>query len=367
MKKHQLLQELYNLQVNSSNNGYLDGIFASQRYHPFLGYKREDENVFFSSAITYTLQEHLSHFNKEEKILAKKIIDKTIRCYPHFENFKGGITYNFFKTHPMDYFPNGFVMHRFKQFKLADDADDTAYVYLTDKQQNQKSLKKKLIKHANGTLTWNTFLPEGYKSLKAYSVYFGKKMHIEIDVCVLSNILLWNFAIDLPLKRQDKDSLLFIEKAVRSKDYITKPYLVSPCYPTTSQVCYHISRLIGKYMNKNPTLTHLKPILIKDILKYKEHENTTKVDELLLNISLLNLNIEPEKTLDIELDEFIKNTSFFYTSIPLMVPNQWMRSLQKYSLLNRMFGLRTQCTAYTISLLIEYLALKDKKMAIHQP
>ena len=251
----------------------------------------------------------------------------------------------------MDYFPNGNLMQYFKFFKLADDADDTAYVYLTEPKKDHKWLKKKIIKHANGTLKWNLFLPETYRNLKAYGVYFGKNMHIEIDVCVLTNILLWNFKQENILNEQDQDSIDYITKSIRSKDYFHKPYLISPCYPTTAQICYHISRLIKE--TKGELLSaSLIPVLTTDIhLLLKTPKK--QIDEVLLHISLMNLGIKPVNLLNYDIDVILKDTSYFYTSIPLMIPKLWARKLQKHKPF-QFLGLKTKCDGYTIAFLLEY-------------
>lgn len=353
-----LLKQLQQQQKDSYQKGYLDGIFSSQRIHSYIPYSREDENVFFSSAIVLTLQEYRNQFSEKDCKILDDIIEKTIKCYPSFKNFRGGKTYNFFKTTPMDFFPNGNIMKRFNFFKLADDADDTAYVYLTNNKHDPKWLKQKLIKHANGTLKWNVFLPKEYKQLKAYAVYFGKNMHIEIDVCVLSNILLWNFKNKLPLKKQDRDSIDFIINAVSSKDYIKHPYMISPCYPTSAQICYHLSRLI-KQTKKHSLLQNLKDLLIDDI-KLLLQKETLFINQLFFHISLLNLDTKPKTRLNYNVDGVLKNTDYFYTSIPLMLPKLWIRKLQKHTIFN-FFGLRTKCNGYTTALLLEYEILLHQK------
>lgn len=352
-----LLQQLQQLQIDSHQKGYLNGIFASQRFHPLVPYKREDENIFFSSAIVYTLQEHYNAFSKSDQNIAENIIENTLNCYPNFKNFRGDCTYNFFKTNPMDFFPNGNIMQHFNFFKLADDSDDTAYVYLTEKNKNHKKLKQKLIEHANGTLKWNSFNLKEYKDLKVYSVYFGENMHIETDACVLSNILLWSFKNKLPLTKNDKDSLTFLLRAITSKDYIKHPYLVSPCYPTTAQICYHISRLI-QTNNANNVLDVLKPLLIDDLKKLIQ-KSTSFTDKLFYQISLMNLGIKPKNKISYNVKKVLKSTHYFYTSVPLMIPKLWVRKLQKYKLF-KILGLRTRCDGYTTALLLEYEILFQK-------
>lgn len=351
-----LLQKLDQLQLESHQQGYLEGVFASQRIHAFFPYKREDENIFFSAAIVYFLQENLDFFSDDDQKKAHAIIKKTLKCYPSFKNFQGGITYNFFKTNPMDFFPNGKIMRHFRFFKLADDADDTAYIYLTSLQKDSNKLKRLLIKHANGTNKWNTCNLKKYRHLKTYSVYFGKNMHLETDACVICNILLFTLESN-NLSIQDQDSLTYLQQIVTSKDYIKYPYLVSPCYPTTSQIAYHIARLISKHPNQ-PLLSDLKNKLITD-LTYVIKKRVSFVNLLLYNNALLLLNVKPKHNLNYKLDKVLKQTNYFYTSAPLMIPKLWVRKLQKYPFAN-FLGLRTTCKGYTTMLLLEYEVLLSK-------
>lgn len=350
-----LLLKLKQQQINSHANGYLKGIFASQRLHSLVPYSREDENVFFSTAIAFTLQEYFDELSEADQLIAKEIIKKTLKCYPSFKNFKGKKTYNFFKTNPMDFFPNGKIMRHYNFFKLADDSDDTVYVYLTDHKKHKHDwLKEKLVKHANGTLKWNFHKRINYGELKTYNVYFGKNMPIETDACVLCNILLWSFRNKLPKIKQDKDSITYLLRAVASRDYINYPYLISPCYPTTAQICYHLSRLI-KQPFKNNELVILRHLLIDDI-KTLLTQPQSFINQLFYHISLLNLGIKPKTKLNYQLDDILKTTDYFYTSIPLMIPKLWARKLQKYKLI-KLLGLRTKCDGYTTMLIFEYHVL----------
>ena len=348
----QLIKNLAEQQKVGNQKGYLNGIYASQRFHAFLSYIREDENIFFSSAIVFTLQENYHLTPNSLKPIVDDIIKQVTSCYPNFKNFKGKKTYNFFKTNPMDFFPNGKIMQHFNFFKLADDADDTVYIYLTSpKKKKHEWLKEKLIKHANGTLQWNFHKRTQYKNLRTYGVYFGKNMPIEIDACVLTNILIWSYKNNLKTCKQDKDSIHYLLKTVTSKDYINYPYLISPCYPTTAQICYHYSRLL-KITDKHHLFSMIRIVLIDDI-KTLLKSNQSIIDQVLLHISLLNLEVLPMRKLRYKYKNVIATADYFYTSIPLMIPKLWIRKLQKYKLINAL-GLRTKCDGYTTTLLLEY-------------
>ena len=74
---------------------------------------------------------------------------------------------------------------------------------------------------------------------------------------------------------------------------------------------------------------------------------------------MLNLDVIPQKKLEYQLEESLKYTSYFYTSIPMMIPKLWMRKLQKYKPI-QLLGLRTRCKGYTTAILLEYEILYKK-------
>ena len=185
-----LLRDLASLQ-SEGDSIYPKGLFPSQRYHTFLPYKREDDNLFFTASVVHILEGLKSGFTSTEKFVVDTIISKGLKAYPVFRNKDGLDTFNFWQTKPSKHFPNGWFMHRFKHFQIPDDVDDTALVLLTESAGKKRValLREKLKQHANLAYK-RAFNPlRKYHDLKCYSTFFGKKMYIEFDLCVLSNLM----------------------------------------------------------------------------------------------------------------------------------------------------------------------------------
>lgn len=352
----ELLVLLQQLQLQSKEKGYLNGIFSSTRFHRYLPYIREDENIYFSAFIAFNLQNNFSFFKTaEEKDIAKNIIHKIIIQYPNFKNNKRD-TYNFFKTKPLDYFPNGRFMKYFNFFKLADDADDTVYIYLTQPNQNHEALKTILSQYANRAKKQIKHTFNRYKTLQCYNVYFGEKMPVEIDVCVLSTILFWTEKHQLSINIHDLNSYNYLTQSIITGDYKRHPQIISPCYPTFEQICYHVSRLYS--LSKNEEFLNSKQVVIQDIIRELQYP-CHNLKRLLLEISLLKLGIK-RPAFNFDINSLIQESSFFYTSIPMMIPNLFIRKLS-HKTIHNWLGLRTKCDAYIICLLLEYELFQTKR------
>lgn len=353
----QLIQKLKQLQ-SKGDAYYLPGMFPSQRFHTILPYKREDENVFFSAAVALTLQEFEDKLNEEDRNIARSIYTAIIPQYQQFKNARGLDTYNNFKTNPPKYFPNGYFFSKFKQFKLADDIDDTAYIFLTKQHTQEQAvwLKHKLILHANGYKRHTAHIFKKYCQKKLYSVFFGEKMPINIDACAITNILLFIGKYQIPLNEYDTDSLNYLIAIVESDEYINTPYIVSPYYPTNYQIIYHLARLISS--GYFPQLNVLEEKLIKDgigLLQRAKCFNET----LLLSIALLRLKTKvPEIKYDLESVINNNKNNFFYVSLFLLFDNYKIRSLDRYKIF-QFFHFRTRSKGYISALLLEYECLKN--------
>jgi hypothetical protein len=131
-------------------------------------------------------------------------------------------------------------------FDIGDDLDDSALVYLTTDQsiENARVLHHKMGEHANGRKRSirNTF-PE-FRSLPAYSTWFGtSRMPIEFDFCVLCNVLCFVSRYGLPFNKYDKASLTFIKGVISDRRFVTAPYNSSPNYGSSALIVYHFARL----------------------------------------------------------------------------------------------------------------------------
>lgn len=269
------------------------GLFPTYRSNPMLRYHRLDISVFFSAITAFTLQS-LSDTRPGDGLHEKisRIIDGVVRNYPDFRNKDGLATYNFWKTRPSGHFRNGYVFYRFEHFRIPDDVDDTAMVYLTTHPSDEETswLKDKLSVHANGSQYWirNTY-PE-YRPLRAYSTWFGKKMYIEFDVCVLSNLLYCICRYDLAFNQHDWDSLTYIRSVIESGRYLTEPFRCAHQYPRPALIVYHVARLIHAFDPER--LRPIRAQLVKDacVLLAGAHH---PMDRIILSTSLLRLGEAP--------------------------------------------------------------------------
>jgi hypothetical protein len=280
-----MIRQIESLQ--SQGNAYFPaGIFPARRVNPIIGYQRPDTTIFFSAIIAFTLRSIRDNADEEVQSVIDAICAAVVKNYITFENKDGLSTYNFWRTKPSKHFPNGYIFRHFEHFRIPDDVDDTAFIYLTTERTAEEALwiKNKLALHANGPSRRikNTF-PE-YQTLEAYSTWFGKNMYVEFDACVLSNVLYCIFSLNLPLNRHDEDSLSYIRSVVESNRYLETPFRCAHQYPRASLIIYHISRLVARF---NPvSLQGIKSKLLEDTKKLLS-ATTNPMDRVILSSSLL--------------------------------------------------------------------------------
>lgn len=349
-----LLLELRKLQ-SQGNSFYPKGIFPSQRYHPFLPYVREDDNLFFTASVVHILQGLNEHFTAPERVLVDKIIAEAKASYHLFQNKDGLDTYNYWQTRPSRHFPNGRFMHRFKHFQIPDDVDDTALVYLTENASKERvgRLREKLKQHANLAYK-RAFNPlPHYRDLKCYSTFFGKEMYIEFDVCVLSNLMrliLTHFHED-ELNEYDHDTLFFITEVIRNDEHVSLPFYSAPNYPTTELILYHVSRLIPLLPPEFRIRIEEKvEASIQSILK-----NASGMNQVMLENAALKLNLKIQssdgRTLHAMNDE---SFFFFHAGMITAFENPMAQTLANNSIVH----LRYASKALNGALLIENMFLK---------
>lgn len=354
-----LLLELQQLQ-SRGDAIYPAGIFPSQRFHPFLPYRREDDNLFFSSSVIKILQGVEEDFNDEEKAVFSSVKSKALDAYPLFQNKDGLDAYNYWQTKPSQHFPNGWFMHRFKHFQIPDDVDDTALVYLTEGADKARvdQLREKLKLHANLAYK-RAFNPlPKYRDLKCYSTFFGKKMYIEFDVCVLTNLMsliLAHFDED-ELNEYDKDTLKFITEVIVNDEHKKLPFYSAPNYPTTELILYHVTRLI-------PSLPNSSRTQIEEKLKQDVQNQLGKADGLnrtLMENAALKLGIQ-FNPMEWKSEQIISDSDFYFFHAGMITAFE--NSIAQKLANNSLFHLRYASKALNGALLIENLMLKRKLIA----
>jgi hypothetical protein len=347
--------------LQSKGDSFFDeGIFAAHRTNRLIGYQRPDTTVFFTAIIVFTLQKIKYLLSVESQETVDRITEKAVQNYPKFQNKDGLKTYNFWKTKPSQHFPNGYLFRHFEHFRIPDDIDDTAMIYLTSSPTQDELfwLKEKLSLHANLSKQQIKNTYPDYRELKAYSTWFGKNMYIEFDACVLSNLLYCIYEYQLPLNQHDTDSLRYIRSVIETDRYLTEPFRCAHQYPRTVPIIYHVSRLMGAF--HIPELEPIREKLIADteqLLQKQQHP----LDEIVLKTSLMRLGVKSEKwkleslwTMDCGLSTVDFNGFYFFIAGLLTAYENPLLYRLAVSPLTQM---RWECEAHCWTLVAEYLAL----------
>jgi hypothetical protein len=347
-----LIQKIAHLQDTANRKYFPEGIFESYRSNKYLRYRRPDTNVFFTAITVFTLNNIKDFLSPASQLLIEQITKKAVKNYDLFKNKDGLNTYNFFQTNPSKHFPHGNILHRFNHFKIPDDIDDTAMIYLTKPhtQEEAKWLQNKLISHSNNHKQQikNTF--PSYKNLKAYSTWFGKDMYIEFDACALSNMIYCQLYFGLELDEHGQDSVKYIQQSILSNQYIEQPFRVAHQYARTPLIMYHVMRLMNKF--HIPELEICRAKLEDDILYYLKKGDLSFWDRIVLEISLKNKNIVEVQNLD----DVDMNYSFFIAGLLTAYENPLLYKLSS----SKLFHINWTCKAHSFALLAEWMVAMSK-------
>lgn len=341
-----IIQRIADLQDKS-------GLFPSVRRNATIRYRRADTNIFLTAVTVFTLQSLRSSVATETQILIDQIQERAVNAYSAFQNKDGLNTYNFWPTRPSRHFPNGYLFRHFEHFRIPDDIDDTAMVYLTThpSRADQLWLKTKLGQHANGSQRQrirNTFAE--YRELRAYSTWFGKNMGIDFDACALSNILYCIYQFDLPRDQHDTDALTYLRSIIESGRYVSAPFRCAPHYARTSLIIYHLARLMAAF--DIPELEPIRPRLVADSF-HELAQATNRVEQILLATALLRLR---EQAPGIEIDgieQDVATFNFFIAGLLTAYEQPLLRRFADRSIVQ----MRWQCEAHSWALVAEYVEL----------
>ncbi|MFT4526024.1 MAG: hypothetical protein ACI85F_002186 [Bacteroidia bacterium] len=350
-----LLEQLKAL-ASDGEGVYPTGSFPSQRYHPFLPYSREDDNLFFTATVAYTLKSHLDLMSDAERELANSIIEAASSIIPLFRNKGGKPTYNFWQTKPSRHFPNGLFMRKFEHFRIPDDADDTALAHLlvNHSEKEVHDLTVLFSSHANLSKkpienTWSEF-----KELGAISTFFGEKMRIEFDAVVMCNALLF-------LKGRNveesivEDSIAFIDGVIENGYHLSAPFYAAANYPKPDLIIYHVARLIRRF--PQISLSKHREKLVRDLddllATNLPHLNQLVAVNAKLLLGVQELN-QAESSLDAKKVVNDSEGYFFHAGMLSAFENSLAQNLSK----NSLFHFRYRCKALNIAMLIEHELLR---------
>ncbi len=341
---------------------FMPGIFPSyisnkQKFKT----KKKDNNIFYNGLMAYTLSQikpELSSYNRD---LIDTINQSTISLYPKFKNKKGRDTYNFWTTDSSFKFPYTFWIPLLRgHVTLPDDMDDTVLGLFA--QQADDSIAEKVHAlmqlYTNNDTADRKSIDKKYRSYATYSTWFGKKVPVVFDVCVLSNVLSFVQEYNLSWTKGDSAALQLIIACVQNGDYIKYPGFISPYYGKTSIILYHLARLMS--IKKIPELDDIKTKLIDEALL--EFNNTDNLlEKIIAGSALLKWefdlpSIQLPAIADMEKQIEKNNFSFFLGNIP----SYFSIGLKKFCIRNGIGIFYHYCPAYNDALLLEYLVLKNK-------
>ncbi len=347
-----LLNKICSLQ-QAQSSFYPHGHFPSQRvYLKQKNYVREDDNVFFTGLIVWTLQTYESRLTLANHKLIDSISKEAIKNYPLYRNKQGGVTYNFWRTSPSGHFPNDSYFSKRKKYQLPDDLDDTSILYHSSSHSDSERvvLKAQMTVHANrnkGTI-YNTF--REFRHKPAYSTWFGDKMPVDFDVCVHANALLLVLNQKLPLDETDIETAHLIVEVVKKDYHINFPQLVSPHYQNVSVILYHLARLISKQQEFG--LLGIREKIVGDI-NSQNLIATHPMEKLLLQNSLLLLGVNSLNNIIIKETDF--NNFYFFVA---NMTSTMIKPLKKWFAKSKITNFYYKSEAYYWTLLFENACLK---------
>jgi hypothetical protein len=211
----QLLQRVAALQPKESSV-FPSGSIPSYRLYALNKDRvKADVNAFFTGLVVFTLKDIRPQLSASQQRLANGIIADALPVFDKFRNQKGRATYNFWPTDTPRIFPNSGWLNLFdKKQQLPDDLDDTVIMLLAQEAGDSTAkavhaLMQGFINNPSKKVN-NTF--KDYRGIGAYSTWFGEKMPVDFDICVLANVLYFVQAYNLQWTAADSASLLLIEK-----------------------------------------------------------------------------------------------------------------------------------------------------------
>jgi len=355
-----LIKEIAAMQVKQDDGEFYAGMFYGFRECGGFPHNYQPDNtIFFTAIAAFALRNMSPYLSNENRAIAKDIITKAAKTYPHFKNRKGNPFYNFWPTYS-PILPHTYYFKYLKGvFGQGEDIDDTVMIMMTSENDDSTNevLKKRIIDVSNLSRKKIISTFKKYRSFPAYSTYLGFKMTPDFDFAVHCNVLYYMLDKRLPFTRQDTATMNLIEAMIKNRDYMKSPVYISPYYVKTSVLLYHVARLMGAF--NIPQLEKYKAQLVAD-MRTELDRSTNVMDHIILRTSLLRLKAEaPPLSLN-SIDEFDRSNQkkfiFFQARAAFSYPTPFKQIFLHFSYINYYF----YCPAYNKTLWLEYLVEKNK-------
>jgi hypothetical protein len=345
-----------------TNNEFTKGTFPSFRTYHFNAAK-PDDNIFFTALIVFTLRDLYPNFNADDKVLVDSIIQNALPAFKKFKNATGKNTYNFWPTNPTIVFPNGGWLNLMNtSMALPDDMDDTAISLMalnTDSADVQKVhlLMQQYVNLRNGKK--NRSAPKILRSYPTYSTWFGDKMPIDFDICVLSNILYLTYKYNLPVSKADTAAINLIKACISHHYLQSKSAMIAPHYQRLPIILYHLSRLMS--LPNFHRLDNERKVLINMTHQLLNQSSTQYFDKIILSTALLKWHEYPLNNTIIHtqsFSDFFFNNDFVFFKATM---GSILPSVFKNLFTSLQIGVFNYYSpSYNIVLLMEYLLLHQQ-------
>lgn len=240
-----------------------------------------------------------------------------------------------------------------KRRRIADDLDDTSILYLVQNSSDSlnKLIRNEMITYSTKKNYTSTF--KQYRGISVYKTWFAKKMKQDIDICVLSNVLLFMHEKKLTMSYIDTTSYELIRSAISQGYHLNKGHLLSSQYQSSTIILYHVARLLA--VTNSSLLNDIRSIIKIDI-----HQRLTETSNLMEKVVLLSslFRLGEKVEFDIDYQELHNDMKRFYwfKANPFYSSKFWIRKLVGNS---NFVQSRYRCEAYYWSLVLELECLSN--------
>lgn len=349
-----ILKLITDLQIKNPSE-VLNGSFPSYRKYYFSSKLKQEDNVFFTSLVLFNIGQFSSLMHPEELALLEKTKSNALIYIDRFKNQNNHLTYNFWPRNPPQIFPNGGWLNLLnKKAALADDIDDGAITLLAlgSNDSLAKLMQSKIGAFRVGLIKPNRSFYKEYKDRPVYSTWLGTKMPKDVDLSVLTNVLLMHTIAKIPLNATDSASLDLIVDLVNSNKHLTDPTYVSQHYANSATILYHVARLA--YYSNYPALLALKPVLLEQAIELSRQARFP-IEQLLLNTSILRLGGKIDFPIEInEVSLKANNYPYFVANIASVLNNPFKRVVNRSNIVRFDY----YSYAFNLSLIYENLMLR---------
>ena len=351
-----ILKLITDLQIKNPSE-VLNGSFPSYRKYYFSSKLKQEDNVFFTSLVLFNIGQFSSLMHPEELSMLEKAKSNALVYIDRFKNQNNHLTYNFWPRNPPQIFPNGGWLNLInKNAALADDIDDGAITLLAlgSNDSLAKLMQSKIGAFRVGLIKPNRSFYKEYKDRPVYSTWLGTKMPKDVDLSVLTNVLLMHTIAKIPLNATDSASLDLIVDLVKANKHLTDPTYVSQHYANSATILYHVARLA--YYSDYPALMALKPVLLEQALALSKQARFP-LEQLLLNTSILRLGGKIEFPIDVnEASLKVNNYPYFIANIASVLNNPFKRIVNRSNVVRFDY----YSYAFNLSLMYENLMLRGE-------